>query len=363
MQTGLKLSSLLIFASLALTACAAPVPEVTPTATQTPTEEPTPEPVYLTAPLTGVAYLEGTNEFLALPAVSAKIDNTYNGRPQLALNDADIVYVTRVEGGMTRLLPVWHSRMPENIGPVRSVRPVDASIIDQYDGVFVYSGGQAPFKRAAKDTGLVMSDEDTENGKDTYFREKSRVAPWNLFFRAQKLQSIYIEQPAPKQALSFDAVPSAVALGTTVTEIEVKYPQLKSTWVPGTASFPWAASSEPAWFRSMDGTVHTQEGGDQVIAKNVVVMEVEHDLSFVDPKYGAIPKAKINDNSGVAHIFSEGYYLKAVWTKGGNDQPIIFTLETGEPVKLAIGNTWIEMMDLPKSKLKITEPEVAEETE
>ena len=29
----------------------------------------------------------------------------------------------------------------------------------------------------------------------------------------------------------------------------------------------------------------------------------------------------------------------------------------GEPLKLAIGNTWIEMMDLPKSKLTIVEPE------
>jgi hypothetical protein len=32
-------------------------------------------------------------------------------------------------------------------------------------------------------------------------------------------------------------------------------------------------------------------------------------------------------------------------------------------VKLAIGNTWVEMMDLPRSKLTITKPEVAEEGE
>ena len=200
MQTGTKLSALALIALLGLTGCSTSTPEATATptasATQTPTEEPTPEPVYVTAPLTGVQYLEGENPYLALPAVSAKIDNTYNGRPQLALNDADIVYVTRVEAGLTRLLPVWHSRMPETIGPVRSVRPVDATIIDPYDGVFVYSGGQTPFKSAAKQTGLVMSDEDTEMNNDTYFREKSRVAPWNLYFRAKKLQAPKPEQTA-----------------------------------------------------------------------------------------------------------------------------------------------------------------------
>jgi hypothetical protein len=365
MQKGSKFSALALIAILGLTGCSSAAPEVSPTststATQTPTDEPTPEPVYLTAPLTGVRYLEGTNDYLALPAVSAKIDNTYNGRPQLALNDADLVYVTRVEGGMTRLLPIWHSRMPESIGPVRSVRPVDALIIDPYDGVFVYSGGQTPFKNAAKQTGLVMSDEDTEMNNDTYYREKSRVAPWNLFFRAQKLQSLHTEQPAPESSFEFAAVPSAVALGVPVTELEVKYPQLRSTWKLGEGSFPWAASSEPAWFRWMDGTEHLQEGGDQVLAKNVVVIEVTHDLSFVDPKYGAIPKAKIVENQGIAHIFSDGYYLQARWSKGAIDEPILLNLESGEPVKLAIGNTWIEMMDLPKSKLTITELEVASE--
>jgi hypothetical protein len=111
----------------------------------------------------------------------------------------------------------------------------------------------------------------------------------------------------------------------------------------------------------MDGTEHLQEGGDQVVAKNVVVMEVAHDLSFVDPKYGAIPKAKIVDNEGIAHIFSDGYYLQAKWSKGAIDEPILLYLDSGETVKLAVGNTWVEMMDLPKSKLSITEPEAVSE--
>ena len=360
MRNASKLSLLALIATLALSGCSSP--EVEATATTTPTQsatatpEPTPEPVYIEAPLTGVQYLEGTNPSLALPAISAKIDNTSNGRPQLALNDADVVYVTRVEAGLTRLLAVWQSRVPEAIGPVRSVRPVDASIINPYQGVFVYSGGQAPFKAAAKKTGLVMSDEDTENGKDTYYREKSRVAPWNLYFRASKLQSVNTQQPAPSPSFEFSAVPSAVALGTPVTGLEVKYPQLRSTWELGTASFPWGSAEEPAWLRTMDGKVHVQEDGERVLAKNVVVMEVTHDLSFVDPKYGAIPKAKLVDNSGIAHIFSDGYYLKATGSKKAIDAPILLTLDSGESVKLAVGNTWVEMMDLPKSKLTTTQP-------
>jgi hypothetical protein len=357
--------ALLIASAMVLAGCSAepeetiaPTPTQTQTATPTPTEEPEPEPVFVAAPLTGVFYEEGTNPLIDLPAVSAKIDNTSPGRPQLALNSADIVYVTRVEIGLTRLLPVWHSRTPEVIGPVRSVRPVDAAIVDPFNGIFVYSGGQAPFKSAAKATGLIMSDEDTEMNNETYFREKSRVAPWNLFFEAAKLQELYSpEQPAPLPGFEFDAIPTAVSLGTPVLGLGVKYPQMHSEWELGTAMFDWSAAEEPAWLRTQDGSEHTQEGGERVIAKNVVVMEVAHDLSFVDPKYGAIPKAMLENNEGIAHIFSDGYYLQAAWSKAESGDPILLSTTEGEPLKLAIGNTWVEMMDLPKSKLTIVEPE------
>ena len=354
MQIGSKLLALTTLFALTLTGCAAPAP--VPTRTQTATVEPEPEPVFIPAPLTGVLFAEEDAAHLSLPAVAGKVDNTWGGRPQLALNDADLVYMTRVEGGMTRMLPVWHSRIPEAIGPIRSVRPVDAAIIDPFNGIFVYSGGQSPFKRAAKDTGLVMSDEDTESSNDTYFREKSRNAPWNLIFRAQKLQQNYADQPAPATGLQFDASPSAVNLGAPATAMTIKYPGTTSTWDLGTASFPWAAAAEPAWLHTLDKEEHYQNGGDRVVTKNVVVLEVVHDNSFIDPKYGAIPKAKLIDNTGVAHIFTDGYYLKATWKKGGSADPIVLLTEDGLPIKLGIGNTWFEMMDTAKSKLTIVQP-------
>ncbi len=366
MRLGLKLSALAISASLILSGCSTEpeeiVPTATPTQTQSATPEPEPEPVYEIAPLTGVSYLEGENAFLGLPAVSAKIDNTAAGRPQLALNDADIVYVTRVEVGLSRLLPVWHSRMPQTIGPVRSVRPVDAAIIHPYGGVFVYSGGQAPFKSAVRSTGLVMSDEDTEMDNDTYFRESTRVAPWNLMFSAQKLQTLYApEQGAPAASFEFAGIPTAVEKGIPVTYLQVKYPELRSEWEIGKSKFPWALTEESAWLRTQDQREHLQQGGERVVAKNVVVLEVVHDLSFVDPKYGAIPKAKLENNQGIAHIFSDGHYIQGAWSKGESAEPILLNDESGEPITLAIGNTWVEMMDIPRSTLTIEEPETASE--
>jgi hypothetical protein len=145
--------------------------------------------------------------------------------------------------------------------------------------------------------------------------------------------------------------------GVVVAGLGVKYPQMRSEWKLGSATFPWGASSEPAWLRTQDGKEHLQEGGEPVVAKNVVVMEVVHDLSFVDPKYGAIPKAKLENNEGIAHVFSDGYYIQASWSKGASSEGIRLFTESGEELKLAIGNTWVEMMDVPKSTLTIDQVE------
>ena len=109
--------------------------------------------------------------------------------------------------------------------------------------------------------------------------------------------------------------------------------------------------------RSQNGKKHNQQNDEQIYSKNVVVLEVTHDLSFRDPKYGPIPKAELVDNTGIAHIFTDGFYLKAVWTKAGIKSPIKLTTETGAAVNLAPGNTWVELMDLPRSSLKVVEPE------
>jgi len=56
-----------------------------------------------------------------------KIDDTTQAHPQIGLEDADIVYIEQVEGGLTRLAAVFSSVIPERVGPV-----VHASLILKY---------------------------------------------------------------------------------------------------------------------------------------------------------------------------------------------------------------------------------------
>ena len=62
------------------------------------------------------------------PLLVVKIDDTTQAHPQIGLEDADIVYIEQVEGGLTRLAAIFSSVIPDRVGPVRSARISDIDI-------------------------------------------------------------------------------------------------------------------------------------------------------------------------------------------------------------------------------------------
>lgn len=350
---------------MVLAGCSAATP--TPTATPSETETTAiPEPVYVTAPLTGAQYLEGTGPVLTNPAFSAKIDNVGSARPQYGLNATDIVFVEQVEGGLTRLVAIWHSNLPEEVGPVRSVRPMDPDILAPIGGVIAYSGGQAPFREAMIATGMYNADENSEYESGNYFRKEGRFAPHNLFFKAQSILAAHLDLGAPAQLFQYADLmagekPTALELGKDVLSLEVKYRMAESLWHPGTATVDGANAE--VWLRTQDGEIHTDEwDGQQVRATNLIVLDVTIDKSFKDPKYGYIPRTVMITESSTGTLCYAGLCMPIKWSKASQTAPILLTTVSGLPIKLAPGNTWIELRDLDSAELTVEHPEVETES-
>ena len=101
------------------------------------------------APLTG---LPTTDPAVATrPALVVKVDNADDiggpgARPQLGLDQADVVYEEMVEGSVTRLAAVFQSQVPDLVGPVRSARaPPTSRVVEPLRRpLFAWSGGNAP---------------------------------------------------------------------------------------------------------------------------------------------------------------------------------------------------------------------------
>ncbi|MGJ3561893.1 DUF3048 domain-containing protein [Streptomyces sp. INA 01156] len=75
--------------------------------------------------------------------LAVKLDNTPAARPQTGLDAADVVYVEQVEGGLSRLMAVYATRLPESVGPVRSAREADLELLRQFDRpILAFSGAE-----------------------------------------------------------------------------------------------------------------------------------------------------------------------------------------------------------------------------
>ena len=303
------------------------------------------------APLTGLVF-PADSKFLAGPVVMGKIDNSPEARPQLGLSKTDVVIDEMVEGGLTRFLAIWHSQMPSEFGPIRSVRPMDPDLATAFGGIIAYSGGQRPFVAAMKATGLYNADETSEQGKGTMERVTNRVAPHNLFVKAQNLQAAHPDLAAPKQLFTYNT-DSADASGTTAAISGKVALDVKAQFPAATALWTWNGS---AWARTQDGKVLTDAlDGKQLTAANVVVLRVSVDRSFKDPRYGFVPKTLL-EGTGKGQVFSDGKVLDVTWTKAkATDYPSL-TTASGEVVKLAPGNTWFELVPSDVGKVTVDYP-------
>ena len=89
------------------------------------------------------------NVYTNLPGANGRIfavkfDDTNQAHPQQGVESADIVYITQVEAGLTRLMGIYSSNYPEILGPIRSARISDLEILAQFGKVgFLYSGAQS----------------------------------------------------------------------------------------------------------------------------------------------------------------------------------------------------------------------------
>ena len=111
------------------------VPETTTTTPETTTTLPPPttvldngvpiwQPYEPDPPLDGFAGLTGlpTNDDVTdRPILAVKIDNYVQARPQWGLDRADAIIEENVEG-VTRFVGLFHTDLPERVGPVRSAR-------------------------------------------------------------------------------------------------------------------------------------------------------------------------------------------------------------------------------------------------
>ncbi|MDO5495972.1 MAG: DUF3048 domain-containing protein, partial [bacterium] len=286
-------------------------------------------------PLTGLPLEDPAA--VANPVVGIKVENSGPARPWIGLAGADLVFVEMVEGGVTRFHAVYHSQFPEIVGPVRSLRPMDAAILGQWDGTLLASGGQPQFiARVESAVGLRTLD----RGDVGFYRQSGRRAPHNVM---ADMTSIVPTLPASTEILpiaSYGEEPSSLGGAPAVTA-HMTYPGTRSVWTFDPES--------GVYFRTDAGSPSVDVDGTQMSAKNVLVLRVQtQNTGALDPGGAPVPET-ILSGAGELVYFQGGAVATGTWSKGGDNDPFELTDAEGNPLVLAPGITWIELLPVQGS--------------
>lgn len=287
-------------------------PSPTPSQTQGGGEEQTPSPAAVGSVL------------------AVKIDNVPAARPQTGLEAADIVYAEQVEGGLSRLMAVYASKLPKVVGPVRSARESDLELLRQFDEpTLAFSGAQHKLLPLIDKAPLHAYPPGKASG-DAYYRGTGKAAPHNLYLRPQRLTRTAPGSAALTTGFRFGAAPAG---GSPETSRTVRFPAARFT-------FTWSASRE-RWLVDMDGTRTVTTDGKTVAPATVVVQYVKvHKSKYHDVLGNNTPYTE-TVGSGTAKVLRDGRAFDVNWTRPSATDGTEFTTADGSPMNFAKGQVWV----------------------
>ena len=273
------------------------------------------------------------------PVLAVKIDDTPPAHPQVGVEDADVVYIEQVEGGLTRLLAIYSGKIPSRIGPVRSARISDIDILAQYGQVaFAFSGVQQKMLPVVASANLVDLSA-MRQGPSIYANDPTRTPP-----TAMMLQAALLMQQSLAKSLPIDSAKNmgwrfgkAPDTGTAIASVKMKWPanSYTATWSP----------LEKRWLLTHGAIPNLAESGKTLGPTTLVLQMVAITASIYHDKVGGITPFSATVGSGKGFILRDGKSIPAIWSRPAATSGTTWSLATGEEILFAPGQIWVALLD------------------
>lgn len=265
------------------------------------------------------------------------VENHPDSRPQSGLSQADIVYETLAEGGVTRFLAIFQSQEAKNIGPVRSAREYFAQIADEWHALFAHVGGSNEvIDQLKRGVYKNLSDANEYYNEYNFGRDKNKPAPHNVFTSTARLEKLMEEHKYGKLA-SYDAWQfknDEPASTSTASYIDIDFSRLGY-------EVTWKHQTDKNNYQRViyGGPDKDAENSQPILAKNVLVQYVAVTPVPKDP----LLSVDIDLSSGGrAVVFQDGIVAEGAWKKQNNRTR--FFDASGREIKFNRGQIWVELV-------------------
>lgn len=329
-------------------------------------------------PLNGKMYTKQEREaWEQRRPLAVMIENHVDARPQSGLTDADIVFETIAEGGVTRFMGMFYCGVQANdtiLAPIRSARTY---FIDWASGfnlpLYVHVGGANLAGPADALGQLGEYGWNLENdmnqfsiGYPTFVRNQNRVkgkkvaTEHTMETSTERLWGVAVEREwtniTPERKVGRQVYPAAdwkeeykpwVFNDEKVEPGDVR--TISYDFWSGYNDFSVSWTYDPqtnTYARTMAGEPHLDMNNDkQIHASTVIVMLTDEKGPIDELKHMLYDTITSKNESRSALIFSNGDVVKAKWRKDDREEQIRFLDSKGNEIPLERGLIWISVLD------------------
>ena len=302
----------------------------------------TPEPEYFVNPLTGEKNLDRETALLRPVAIMVNNISVAQG-VQTGLNNADIIYETEVEGGITRLMAVFKDfKNAGQVGTVRSSRYAYIDLAAGHDAIYAYHGidnEHAQPHLSAVDSIVVGTNNGGKRISNGLASEHTLYADGDKLWdsiTSQKFSSTLENEAEPWMSFS----DSDVKFDYTAAQVTV----------PFSASYKTVFKYDEATGRytRFFGTTERKDykTGETTEVKNVFVL-LTSISNYPDGKHRNIAL-----ESGDGYYLVNGTYTAIKWSKGAASNGFKFTKADGTELTVNAGSSWVCIADKNTSQPK-----------
>ncbi|MCB0206420.1 MAG: DUF3048 C-terminal domain-containing protein, partial [Anaerolineae bacterium] len=295
------------------------------------------------------------NPLTGLPIDPARLQERifvarYGNEP--AVNDyfgigaPDLVFEELMDSlNTTRFTTVWLGGEAPQIGPLRSFRSTTIQVAQMFDAPMASSGAVGPNQVFAYQAGIEDLDErkysqiyfDNPKGGGYQNRVMTSSAKLRAFMANNGLNTGVTVRP-----FTFSDTPPAG--GQPANRVVVPYPNR------GFYEVEWRYDAGTGRYARFSGSQRNPlidgNNGQQVTAANVVIMDVQHDLTDLpeDSVNGYSVRTYIVGKEGPATIIRDGVAIEGRWRVTDKFNGMELVDAAGNPIPLKPGNTWFQVV-------------------
>lgn len=279
--------------------------------------------------LTGLEVTEAQSK---LPTTAVMIENSPAARPQSGLEQADLVFEAIAEGGITRFSALYQESKPQNIGPIRSLRPYYIDLFKPFDAPIAHVGGSAEALSQVRTQNIKTLNQMSNAG--AYSRVTHRYAPHNVYTSRQRLLDLQKQKDWSKSdfkgyARAEEANPAKMPQATKINfDISSFNYNVAYEYDPDNNHYK----------RQMAGRPHTDADSSKQIAPAVVIALV------MRRSQNGIYSVYRTTGSGQMYVFQDGKAIQGTWSKQNRSSQFVFETEGKETLALTPGKTWVTLV-------------------